>query len=214
MKIIIEGHKYFAAKVKDILHGIDALENVEGYVVLNYVGYFYNTQVHDCVFILPKVLLEDIDGKELVFGKYEPENIINLDTSNLLTQKEKNFIYEFSVWIYRTIDVFRTDQNNQTDIVFHKKIVQIGKGSRRLSNTFLDILLSLIQFNKDNRSFFFFVLKNLHSGYNKINWTRTIGTTTALVQNNRPVYLNSINKKRQINFDEELLVILNSATLL
>lgn len=207
MKIIIEGHKYFAAKVKDILHGIDALENVEGYVVLNYVGYFYNTQVHDCVFILPKVLLEDIDGKELVFGKYEPENIINLDTSNLLTQKEKNFIYEFSVWIYRTIDVFRTDQNNQTDIVFHKKIVQIGKGSRRLSNTFLDILLSLIQFNKDNRSFFFFVLKNLHSGYNKINWTRTIGTTTALVQNNRPVYLNPINKKRQINFDEELLVI-------
>lgn len=122
MKIIIEGHKYFAAKVKDILHGIDALENVEGYVVLNYVGYFYNTQVHDCVFILPKVLLEDIDGKELVFGKYEPENIINLDTSNLLTQKEKNFIYEFSVWIYRTIDVFRTDQNNQTDIVFHKKL--------------------------------------------------------------------------------------------
>ena len=54
MKIIIEEHKYFAAKVKDILHGIDALENVEGYVVLNYVGYFYNTQVHDCVFICPK----------------------------------------------------------------------------------------------------------------------------------------------------------------
>lgn len=26
MKIIIEEHKYFAAKVKDILHGIDALE--------------------------------------------------------------------------------------------------------------------------------------------------------------------------------------------
>lgn len=207
MKIIIEGHKYLAASVKGILHGIDALENVEGYVILNYVGYFYNTQLHDCVFILPKVLLEDIDGKELVFGKYEPENIINLDTSNLLTQKEKNFIYEFSVWIYRTIDVFRTDRNNQTDIVFHKKIVQIRKGSRRLSNTFLDILLSLIQFNKDNRSFFFFILRNLHSGYNKINWTRTIGTTTAIVQNNHPVYLNPVNKKRQINFDEELLVI-------
>lgn len=40
MRIIIEGHKYLAASVKDILHGIDALENVEGYVVLNYVGYF------------------------------------------------------------------------------------------------------------------------------------------------------------------------------
>lgn len=40
MKIIIEGHKYLAASVKGILHGIDALENVEGYVILNYVGYF------------------------------------------------------------------------------------------------------------------------------------------------------------------------------
>lgn len=207
MRIIIEGHKYLAASVKDILHGIDALENVEGYVVLNYVGYFYNTQLHDCVFILPKVLLEDIDGKEMVFGKYKPEDIIHLDKNTQLTQKEKDFIYEFSVWIYRTIDVFRTDRNNQTDIVYHKKIIQIGKGSRRLSNTFLDILLSLIQFNKNNRNFFFFILKNLHSGYNKINWTRTIGTTTAIVQNNRPVYLNPVNRKRQINFDEELLII-------
>lgn len=97
MRIIIEGHKYLAASVKNVLHGIDALENVEGYVILNYVGYFYNTLLCDCVFILPKVLLEDINGKELVFGKYEPEDIINLDTSNPLTQTEKNFIYEFAV---------------------------------------------------------------------------------------------------------------------
>ena len=61
MRIIIEEHKYAAADVKDVLKGIDALENVEGYVSVNYVGYFYNTDkdVRDCVFILPKVLLED-----------------------------------------------------------------------------------------------------------------------------------------------------------
>ena len=59
MRIIIEEHKYAAADVKDVLKGIDALENVEGYVSVNYVGYFYNTDkdVRDCVFILPKVLL-------------------------------------------------------------------------------------------------------------------------------------------------------------
>ena len=61
MRIIIEEHKYAAADVKDVLKGIDALENVEGYVSVNYVGYFYNTDkdVRDCVFILPKVLLEE-----------------------------------------------------------------------------------------------------------------------------------------------------------
>lgn len=72
MRIIIEEHKYAAADVKDVLKGIDALENVEGYVSVNYVGYFYNTDkdVRDCVFILPKVLLEDVNGKELVFGDF------------------------------------------------------------------------------------------------------------------------------------------------
>ncbi len=206
MRILIEEHKYAAQDVKDILHGIDALESVEGFVSLNYVGYFYNTQLKDCVFILPKVLLEDKDGKELVFGNHDPKDIINLDEKNPLSEAEKKFIYEFAVWIYRAIMVFK-QSNKDSDIVFHKKIIQAGKGRRKLSNTFLDILLALIQFNKDNQSFFFFVLRNLHAGYNKINWTRTIGTTNAIVQDNRPIYLNPVNKKRQINFDEELLVI-------
>lgn len=206
MRILIEEHKYAAQDVKDILHGIDALESVEGYVSLNYVGYFYNTELKDCVFILPKVLLEDKDGKELVFGKHNPTDIINLDIQNPLSETEKKFIYEFAVWIYRAIVVFQQG-NKESGIVYHKKIIQAGKGRRKLSNTFLDILLALIQFNKDNQSFFFFILRNLHSGYNKINWTRTIGTTNAIVQDNRPVYMNPVNKKRQINFDEELLVI-------
>ena len=209
MKIIIEEYQYKAEQVRDILRGIDALESVEGYVVVNYVGYYFNTELKkpDCVFILPKVLLEDVDGKELVFGKYRPEDIIHVDESNLLTQTEKDFIYEFSVWIYRAISVFYNDKRNDTKIVYHKYVAQVGKGMKRMSNTFLDILLSLVQFNKDNQNFFFFVLRNLHSGFNKINWTRTIGHSTAIVQNNSPVYLNPVNMKRQINFDEELLVI-------
>ena len=206
MRVLIEEYKYQAADVKDILHGINALENIEGYVSLNYVGYFYNTELRDCVFILPKVLLETIDKKDLVFGKYPPEEILNIDTNKAVTQTEKNFIYEFAVWIYRAIVVFQ-NSHKDSNIVFHKKIIKLGKGGRKLSNTFLDILLALLQFNKDNQSFFFFVLRNLHSGYNKINWTRTIGTSNAIVQDNRPVYLNPVNKKRQINFDEELLVI-------
>lgn len=209
MRIIIEEYKYAAADVKDVLKGIDALENVEGYVSVNYVGYFYNTDkgVRDCVFILPKVLLEDIDGKELVFGKYTPEEIINLDSNNPLTKQERDFIYEFAVWIYRAIVVFHNDKRNKTSIVYHKKIAEVGNGGKRLSNTFLDILLSLVQFNKDNQDFFFYVLRNIHAGFNKINWNRTIATTTAIIQDNNAVYLRPVNKKRQVNFDEELLVI-------
>lgn len=207
MRILIEEYQYNVSEVHDALYGIDVMENIEGKVSIHYVGYYYNALLDDCVFILPKVLLRDVDGKELAFGKYLPNEIINPEGQANLTKEERDFIYGFAVWIYRAIVVYKNDKNNDSTIVYQKKINQVGGGNKRKSNTFLDILLSLIQFNKDNKSFFFFVLKNIHSGNNKINWMRTISTTSAIIQEDNAIYLNPVNKKRQINFDEELLVI-------
>ena len=207
MRILIEEYQYDVSKVRDVLYGIDALVNVEGRVSIHYVGYYYNTLLKDCVFILPKVLLKNVDGQDLVLGKYKPEDIANVDRYNSFDEAERSFIYKFAVWIYRAIVVYKNDKRSDTTIVFHSRIAQMGNGGRRLSNTYLDILLSLIQFNRDNQNFFFFVIKNLHSGLNKINWQRTIATKTAIIQDGQAVYLNPVNKRRQVNFDEELLVI-------
>lgn len=207
MRILIEEYQYDVSKVRDVLYGIDALVNVEGRVSIHYVGYYYNTLLKDCVFILPKVLLKNVDGHDLVLGKYKPEDIANVDRYNSFDEVERSFIYKFAVWIYRAIVVYKNDKRSDTRIVCHSRIAQMGNGGRRLSNTYLDILLSLIQFNRDNQHFFFFVIKNLHSGLNKINWQRTIATKTAIIQDGQAVYLNPVNKRRQINFDEELLII-------
>lgn len=209
MRILIEEYRYRADDIRQTVHGIDALEDIEGFVSVNYVGYYFNSHpdVYDCVFILPKVLLEVNEGQELVFGKYRPEDIICVNEESPLSEEQKNFIYDFSVWIYRAVVVFYNDKRNDTSIVYHRKMAQVNKGRRQRNNTFLDILLSLIQFNDDNQQFFMFIIKNMHSGFNKINWTRTIARTNAIVQDNNVIYVNPVNKKRQINFDEELLVI-------
>ena len=206
MKILIEEYKYDASLVREVLYGIDALQNEEGLVSLKYVGYFYNPRLNggrgDTVFILPKVLMDE-QGK--VFSTYLPDDIIHMDAKKF-PDKERAFLYEFAVWIYRAIDVFqRTHPVNE--IVSHRKVSQVSRGLKRRTSTLLDILLSLIQFNKDNRSYITFILKNLHSGYNKINWTRTINHSSAIVQDDVPVYIKPVNKKRKINFDEELLII-------
>ena len=189
--------------MRDVLHELSTLENVGGEISVGYVGYYYNPQLKDCVFILPKVLVNE---ENKVFSRLDPHDIIDLDNCKLLISEERSFIYEFAVWIYRAIEVFNKN-NPKNDIVYHRQIAEMGKGKRVLSNTFLDILLSLLRFNKEHYSFFTTILRNLHSGYNKINWTRTISRSTAWVQDGTPVYLNPVNKKRQINTDEELIII-------
>lgn len=208
MRIIIEEHQYEADKVSTILDGITKLKDVDGKISVNYVGYYYNPTLNDCVFILPKVLMEldPKDGQEKVFGKYLPKDIIHIDEVKLLTEAEHAFIYELAVWVYRAVVVYN-ELNPQNNIVRLQYVAQMGKGRIRQSNTFLDILLALQKFNKENQQFFFFILRNLHSGFNKINWTKTIAREQAIVQKGKPVYLNVVNKKRQVNFDEELLVI-------
>ena len=202
MRILVEEYQYDASLVREVLDGVDALESVEGLVSLSYVGYFYNTKLKDIVFILPKVFLDE-QGR--VFSKYSPSSIIHLESAKL-DENERKFLYEFAVWIYRAIDVFQ-QTHKDSDIVYHRKLSLVGHGARRRANTLLDILLSLIQFNKDNKNYITFILKNIHSGFNKINWTRTISNETAIIQDQQPVYLKLVNKKRKINFDEELLVI-------
>ena len=206
MRILIEEHPYPATEeILKVVSELGPTIGVKGTVCVEYVGYYYNTHIHDCVFILPKVLLDE-NGFAMP-GKHRPEDIVYLEREgNPLSEDERKFIYELAVWIYRAISVFK-ERNKDSTIVLHERVAQMGHGQRRLSNTFLDILLSLIQFNRDNQDFFFFTLKNLHSGHNKINWTKTIAHSQAYMQSGQPVYLSPVNKRRQVNFDEELMVI-------
>lgn len=217
MRILIEEYQYKYEDVCDVLKGLGVLQDVEGKVSLSYVGYYFNDDpdVNDCVFILPKVLLEGEFGKEKVFGHIEPRDLINAEDCKDLTTEEHTFIYNLSVWIYRAITVFRDhefdrveDGKRQSSIVLYKQAPMMGHTRKRKANTFLDVLLTLQEWNKRNESFVMFIVKNLHSGYNKINWTRTISRSQAVIQESiggtrrqDVSYLNPINKKRQINFD-------------
>lgn len=223
MRILIEEYQYDYEDVYDVLRGLGVLQDVEGKVSLSYVGYYFNDDpdVNDCVFILPKVLLEGEFGKEKVFGHIEPRDLIKAEDCKDLTTEEHAFIYNLSVWIYRAITVFRDhefdrmeDGKRQSSIVLYKRAPMMGHTRKRKANTFLDVLLTLQEWNKRNESFVMFIVKNLHSGHNKINWMRTISRSQAVIQESiggtcrqDVSYLNPINKKRQINFDEELLVI-------
>lgn len=204
MKILIEAYSYNGNSVKNILKGISNLRDVKGKVNVNYVGYFYNPSLKDCVFILPRVLL---NKEEKVFGRLNPEEIIDFDDSNSkFSESERAFIYELAVWIYRAIVVF--NEHNPTNTIIRKQDApQMNPSPLRRYNTFLDILLALQKFNRENQQLIFSILKEVRSGYNKINWNKTISRNRVIVQDGTPFYYQFVNKRRVNNPDEELLMI-------
>lgn len=207
MKILIEGFPYQETDVRPILKGFEPFSK-DGKISVSYVGYFYSKEISDCIFFLPKVVMNE-NGYILHNAQLYPEDILDLDKAlenKKLSLSDYRFIYNFSVWIFRAVKEFYR-LNSDSEIILRKSFSLLNRSQNEKDATLLDIILSLIKFNNDNQDFFMFTIKNIHSGYNKINWNKTISRSNAIMQRKTPIYLNLVNKKKQINFDEELLII-------
>ena len=225
MKILIEECRYDPKVLEGVLPK-NRLPLTDEKVKIEHVGYFRSAACDDFVFFLPKVVLEPkimpngrkedrvLCTKENEYG-WSPEEIVNLDVlvdkcENALGQRERDFLYEFAVWIYRAISRF-DETHPGSDIVWRRYEKQsAGFKRRHETNTLLDVILALIRFNRDNQDYFTFKVKEKHSGVHKINWSRTISKTVAFMQDGVPLYLEPRTKEKAVNFDEELLVIFYS----
>ena len=201
MKILIEQYGYDKDRLSAILDPHYFTEMRDGKAKIPYVGYFLSRKIPDTVFILPKVFI--IDGK--AFGEYEPEKIIDFDN---LKQEHKANVFSLSVWIYRAIKLYfqRKDKIGDEAEIMQNVVFHQGPSSE----TMIDIVLSLLKFDKEHKSLFTYITRLKHSGQNKIHWQKTISKTQALIQNGVPVYLNPHTKQKDINFDEELIVLFYS----
>ena len=231
MKILFEEYGYKTEDIEKVLGDflLSDLDKEKDIQQLRYVGYFFNKDIvnhdgtkGDLVFILPKVLLDE-NGK--AFGLH-PEKIIDfnyrdwkkeelvVEESNLTKQQVYSFIYGFATWIYRAVSLYRQNLRHKSkkgeDDGIENGVMtslQVGQSGKKKDATFVDILLSLLDFQRTHKDFITFAIKIAHSGFNKISWQKTIARTQAVVQDDSPVYLNPINKTRVVNFDEELLII-------
>ena len=201
MKILIEQYGYDKERLSKLLDPHYFTELRDGKAKIPYVGYFLSRRIPDVVFILPKVFI--IDGK--AFGEYEPEEIIDFDK---LKQEHQANVFSLSVWVYRAIKHYfqRKDKYGEEAEIMQNVVSHQGPRSE----TMIDIILSLLKFDKEHKNLFSYVTRLKHSGLNKIHWQKTISNTQALIQNGTPVYLNPHTKQKAINFDEELIVLFYS----
>lgn len=209
MKIFFEEYVYKWDDVKDFLHDHYVMYLKDGKVSIPYVGYYYSKKAEDSVFILPKVFINiDKDKKEKAFGIFEPTEIIDTKNSKnpLLKSAYNDEVFNLSTWIYRAIARYqeRHDPENITEYV-EVQNVESTKGDN--SETWINIILELISFNNEHRNLFTYIARINSQGHNKINWQKTISMVQPVLQDDMPVYMQFRNKTKDINYDEELIVL-------
>ncbi len=201
MKILIEQYGYSKDVLAKLLdpHYYSELQN--GSAVIPYVGYFLSHKIPDTVFILPKVFI--IDGK--AFGKYAPEDIVDFEN---IDDTDKRTIFALSTWIYRAIKLYFLRKSIYVNNLEIMQNVVSHHGSN--SETMIDIVLALLKFNKEHQNLFTYITRLKHSGQNKIHWQKTISRSATIIQNGIPIYLQPHTRQKEVNFEEELIVLFYS----
>lgn len=221
MKILFEGYKYRFSDLETVfgkdgyLGWITRADNSGAF--LSCVGYFYNKEDNTQFFIMPKVFAFDgdkafgVDGKELKLkDNTDFAPIFDIDEfkkgKHGLDNWEVDVINKMPVYIFLAILHYRQKYQDSINNVEANLLDAVGM-SGSTGKTFLEMIMSLQQFYNDHRQLFVYIYQTSHSGYNKINWARTVHTQTAIRNNNNYIYPKAINRRKTIDYDERLLVI-------
>ncbi len=205
MKVLIEDYHYDPTELPE-LNGITPIELNDGQVKLPYVGYYYDSGAEETIFILPKVFIID----KLALGKYKPELLLHINAENKQLAKEEHaFLFELSTWIYQAIALF-CERHHSNEITNHRGLADVIGHQHKGDTTLLDLILALIRFGKEHQSLFTYIATIAHSGRHKIHWTKTMRTTSPVLQDGKPYYLKCKTKEKAINYDEELICLFYS----
>ncbi|WP_457627323.1 LlaJI family restriction endonuclease [Persephonella sp.] len=185
MKIYIENQTYSLEDLNNFLPSdLYTVNNITNTGKIDYIGYLYNYKIKKPIYLLPKIF---------------SDNDLNLNT---------NLSY-ILILFYKSLKRFKEKYDNSSRLEL-KSILNSNLGHNELS--YLDVILSIINFYKENKNFLTFKLKeNLSQNFSKkTNWDKTISNTKPLFINNTPVYLSSYQKTKKINDEEILLKIFYS----
>lgn len=174
-----------------------------------YVGYHFSNIINEPVFILPKVFIDSCGNP---FGKdnlSKNELLKGIVLDEVLGDEEVLTVSRLSFWLYQAIAKY-AENNPKTTIIRTENIQEVKSVGEYNCSTLIEVIQSLRYFNHDHQNLFTFIVNQNRSGVHNINWKKTITKVQPLIQGGNPIYLDFINNKKNINFDEEIIVMFYS----
>ena len=212
MTLFLEGSKYKAQLLKStfgndvysiIVKGNPSKETQ----ILDCVGYCLSSDNREHVFILPKVFRTGNKAFDIIDLKEDSAIELNEEVSSAL-KKVGWDVSELPLYLYLAIDKFRRENRDKSEATFETEQTDVISSRKDPhERLLLDIILSLRDFYRENENLFVLIYKQIHSGFNKVNWTKTVRTKLPAITEQGVFYPLVVNHKKEINYDEELLII-------
>jgi hypothetical protein len=206
MRIFIEGESYSLLILKPIFG--DKFYSANGLTgTIDTVGYFHSEN-NEIVYLLPKVF---IDSNGYVLRKYHKDILaVNKIDEIIESQDELNWLKKFLIIFYRGLIEYRERYSN--NIQYKGDILQLSTSLGANEYSFLDIVLSLVNFHKKNKNTILFIhKKQISTKHKKVNWSKTLTKASHFITNEgTPIYSELNVKQKQIDSEEELLCMFYS----
>lgn len=206
MRIFIEGEPYKLKTLKDTFgEKFHSPNGVNG--IIDNVGYYHSID-NEVIYLLPKVF---IDTKGLILNKYPKDLFAENSIDDVIeSQDELNWLKRFLIIFYKGLIEYRIRYKNTNQS--KGDVLQLSSSLGENEYSFLDIVLSFVNFHKKNKNTILFIHKKQTSAkHKKINWGKTVRKSNPFITNEGiPIYSELNVKKKHIDTEEQLLCMFYS----
>jgi hypothetical protein len=204
MKILIENEIYPIDLLQEVFddpkfykqNGLDG--------TITSVGYYHSFDKNSLVFMLPKVFMAE--DKKTVFDCTKEELVDLIKDESIKHKTQYNWVRQLSVHFYNSLIEFKK-RYNETSIIHETETFELNTNLGDKEYSFLDLLLSFVNFYKKNKQQILFKhIEFVSNQAKKPKWEKTIRKSLPILANGKtPIYVEVTNKKKIINTEEELL---------
>ncbi|MDM1353267.1 MULTISPECIES: hypothetical protein [Myroides] len=208
MKVLFEGVTYPEDLIKSYFNDRFHITETKGCRITS-VGYCYNNQ-HQVCYILPKLFIDiikkqyysnsDIPYIELAKGNFD---------LNLISSEHIKEFKAFLILFYKSLKEYKTRKKDAYLLKENNHTLISSFGQYDFS--FLDLLLSIIEFYKTHRNTIIFTQKQIQkNAHKKVNWSKTIRNSTPFFIDGNPIYEKVSARHKAIDTEEDLMVLFES----